>query len=313
MFVTPRKSRRRRSLTMIAVAAMLTTASGVGGPAVAASPSTAISAAVFLTSLPPREPNALAGSELVARLAALSVEERDRRLVDEVLAGNVPAFLRRLQPVEMTLARPGGAAVKAVIWVMPDYLAIGSDQDFVRIPLGLDAALRVARQLDCALPTRRMVDSIYETAELRLEPRPMPAGAAMTSVAYLLAHNRTIQHQLEGFAPGLLVSGNKKDVVLTPRLGQRKRRVAIYGWHRPTGRPIQPLSTVHEARYADYSHGIRLVSGTVVVDGELRSIFDVLEDQALAALLSDEGVDRNARRLLARSERASSSRSATAS
>ena len=28
-------------------------------------------------------------------------------------------------------------------------------------------------------------------------------------------------------------------------------RVAIYGWHRPDGRPIQPLSTVHGFRYAD--------------------------------------------------------------
>ena len=58
------------------------------------------------------------------------------------------------------------------------------------------------------------------------------------------------------------------------------------------------MSTVHAAWYADYSHGIRLVSDTIFVDGQARSVFDVLEDPAQVGLLSDEGVVRNARRLL---------------
>jgi len=66
--------------------------------------------------------------------------------------------------------------------------------------------------------------------------------------------------------------------------------VAIYGWHWPWGSPIQPLSTVHGARYADYSHGVRLVSETVLIDDEPRQISTVLEDPDLAGLLSDEGV-----------------------
>jgi len=39
----------------------------------------------------------------------------------------------------------------------------------------------------------------------------------------------------------------------------------------------------------DYSHGIRLVSDTVLIDGEPRSIYEVLEDPKLAAIVSDEG------------------------
>jgi hypothetical protein len=46
---------------------------------------------------------------------------------------------------------------------------------------------------------------------------------------------------------------------------------------------------VHGAGYADYSHGIRLVSQKVLMDGKLLSIFDVLKDPELASLLSDEG------------------------
>lgn len=87
----------------------------------------------------------------------------------------------------------------------------------------------------------------------------------------------------------MLIAGHKKDVVANKRLVQRPDRVAIYGWHRPDGRPIQPVSLVHEASYADYSHGIRWVSSTMVVDGVERPIADVARDPDLAELVSDEG------------------------
>ena len=89
---------------------------------------------------------------------------------------------------------------------------------------------------------------------------------------------------------GPLIAGHKKDVVLTNRLNQKKGRVAIYGWHRGMLRPIQPLSTVHRASYADYSHGVRLVSEVVLINGRPRSIYDVLEDPELAPVLTCEGV-----------------------
>jgi hypothetical protein len=65
------------------------------------------------------------------------------------------------------------------------------------------------------------------------------------------------------------------------------------------GAPIQPLSTVHGARYADYSHGIRLVSEVAILNSELRSIYTILEDSSLAKALSDEGPTRGLRRLTA--------------
>ena len=77
--------------------------------------------------------------------------------------------------------------------------------------------------------------------------------------------------------------------MLTNRLWSKQGRVAIYGWHRPDGTPIQPLSTVHGARYADYSHGVRLVSLVAYVDGVPRSLLDLLQDPRIAGSLSDEG------------------------
>jgi hypothetical protein len=65
--------------------------------------------------------------------------------------------------------------------------------------------------------------------------------------------------------------------------------VAIYGWHYPDGKPIQPLTTVHVAEYVDYSHGVRLVDEHVRIDGRSARASDVLGDEQLHILLSDEG------------------------
>jgi hypothetical protein len=286
-------SARRRLALALSASALL----ALAGPARAAavSPGLLAAPAALTASIPPRAPGAPSGSELVARLASSSEEVRRRALLEEILRGNVPDFLRRLRPVEMQ-ASP---TARAVIWVMPDYLAAGSDEDFVRVPLGLDEALRVAQAFGFTLPTRKMVDSIYRQAERKLAPWPMPAGPAMTSLDFLWRHDRAIAGQLAGSPLGLLVAGDKKDLVMTPRLAARPGKVAIYGWHRPDGRPIQPLSTVHGAAYADYSHGVRLVSETAWIDGQPRSILDLLEDEGLARLLSDEGAIPEARLLLA--------------
>jgi hypothetical protein len=64
--------------------------------------------------------------------------------------------------------------------------------------------------------------------------------------------------------------------------------VAIYGWHKPDGKPIQPLYTGHVDWYVDYSHGIRLVSRTVTLDGKERDLFDVLADPKTCAIVGED-------------------------
>ena len=85
-----------------------------------------------------------------------------------------------------------------------------------------------------------------------------------------------------------LVAGNKKDVVDSVRLLEKPNRVAIYGWHKLDGFPIQPLTIVHKDMYVDYSHGIRLVNKSLFVDGKPTTIAAVLKDPILRTLLSDE-------------------------
>jgi len=243
-------------------------------------------------SLPPRPAGAIAGSEFVRRTRGLSSVDRDREVVAELKRGNIPSFLGQLTPVKLTAS--DGQPVAATIWVTPDYLAIGSDDDFLYVPLTYYSATIIADRFGTVLPTARMVDAIYEQSAHHLTPTPLPAGPLMQSNLYLSRHQQRIDAQRAGLPLGELVSGHKKDLVLSNRLRQLPGRVAIYGWHRAPGDPIQPLSTVHGARYADYSHGVRLVSTTVLVDGRPRSIYDALQDSQVAPILSREGVTRDA-------------------
>lgn len=279
--------RSSRLIHMTAAAALFLTAVSSG-----ASPVGSVCDQQLMMRVPARADGALTGSQFVARARDVSGPQRDALVRSELLAGNVPAFLRHLEAVTV-----GGNGTEVTICVLPDYLALGSDRDFVFVPMGLEAALEVAGRYGFVLPTRRMVNAIYEESTVRLNPQPLPAGDQMRSTAYLAHHNQMIGEQrvARGAALGELTAGHKKDLVLTPRLWTTPGRVAIYGWHRDSHAPIQPLSTVHGASYADYSHGIRLVSETVRVDGEPRLIADVLADPDLCVLLSDEGVITNPR------------------
>lgn len=240
------------------------------------------------------------GTEFVKYIEHLDSGSRERAILKEILGGNVPDFLRILVPVKLDFHSSDGKARIATVFVMPEYLAIGSNEDFVRIPMNLYTASGIASALGFVLPTRKMVDAIYRQAAFHFAPEPMTPGPQMTSTEYYRVHNQKIEAQsrLLGVTQGALVSGDKKDVVVTHLLASNPGKIAIYGWHRLTGAPIQPLSTVHGACYADYSHGIRLVSETATVDGQSRSIYDVLNDPQLAGALSDDGPIPNLRELI---------------
>jgi hypothetical protein len=226
------------------------------------------------------------------RVASLGGRARDAALVRMIEGGNLPDHLRRLVPVTLTGTATDGRRTAITLCVMPDYLALGDDRDFIRLPLGLPAASRLAERFDMLLPTARMVDAIHAQAGARLSPSPMTPGAQMASTGYVLRHNATVegQRRATGAALGVLVSGHKKDLVLSNRLTRVAGRVAIYGWHRANGQPIQPLSTVHGQHYADYSHGVRLISTTALINGRPADLRELLADRRYAAILSgDEG------------------------
>ena len=251
--------------------------------------------------IPARSLQDLTGSQFVHYVSKMDARDREQAILEQVSKGNLPDFLRKLVPVKLQGQLAAGKDLVATIFVTPDYLAIGSDTDFLRIPMNLHTALAVAQRFGFVLPTRKMVDAIYLQSRYHLVPQPLPAGAQMRSTDYYWTHNELIEDQEHaiGASLGALVSGDKKDVVMSNRLAEHLGRIAIYGWHRGAGQPIQPLSTVHGANYADYSHGIRLVSEWAIIDGKLQLVRDILHDPSTAIILSDEGPIRVDGRLLA--------------
>ncbi len=261
-------------------------------PATAGNTVSRIPSSLSLQDIPNRLPTAITGSQFALQTSGMTGRERQEAALEELLGGNIPSFLRRLKPVHLSRQMSDGQVIDAIIWVTPDYLAIGSDEDFLRIPLSYPSAVQAAKAFGSILPTRKMVDAIYEQSACQLQPDPMPPGPMMRSSEYYLKHQQMIQarEQEAGCVLGDLVSGHKKDVILTNRLLRKPGRVAIYGWHRANGKPIQPLSTVHGERYADYSHGVRLIHETVWINGKPRSILDILQDSRLASVLTYEGM-----------------------
>jgi hypothetical protein len=242
--------------------------------------------------IPARPGDAPSGREFLARIAGLDGDAREAMIREQLLAGNIPGFLRQLQPVRFEAMRSDGQPTQITLCVAPDYLAIGSDSDFALMPMRLETALQIADRFGFTLPTPKMVDAIYRQASVQYAPQPLPAGDTMRSTAYYGMHNELVAEQRAdlGAPRGELSAGDKKDLVITGRLWQHLDRVAIYGWHLTFAHPIQPLSTVHGWHYADYSHGARLVSLEAFADGARRSLLDILQDPRLAGAVSSEGV-----------------------
>ncbi|HEV7924804.1 MAG TPA: hypothetical protein VGR14_05585 [Verrucomicrobiae bacterium] len=240
-----------------------------------------------------RAADAPVGSNFVQRVQSLSPSAYDQEVAAQILAGNVPPFLRHLCPVTMTNVA-GGTTNIATIFVTPDYLAIGTDDDFFRAPMRPTTAQRIANQLSCILPTRKMVDAIYSAAEVKLAPIRIAPSTAMTTVLVFAQHNEMVRAQrLESLAAhplGALVAGHQKDVVICPQLAGAPGKVAIYGWHRTNGVAIQPLYLGHAASWVDYSQCIRLVQQSMILNGATTTVAQVLADSKLCDVLSDQGV-----------------------
>ena len=257
---------------------------------------------------------ALTGHEFIQKVQDMGFWDMEEQTVAQILAGNVPSALKKFRKITYTVTIrhryqsftlegfPDGPVknethkYKVEMWVLPDYLAVGNDQDFVRMPMGPLAAQRVADSLYCSLPTTFLSDRIDEVSEGRIEIFPFrPVGDRNMKPLCFEDSNNAINALMrsKGLKFGQFVSGLKKDVVLTTRLENEPdyyRHVAIYGWFHPDGHPQQPLFIRHGNFYSDYSHGIRLIYRTIKIDGKEYDLRAVLEDPVLFRLVSKEDV-----------------------
>jgi len=238
--------------------------------------------------LPERASDAPSDTELIQRLTPLDLTNREQEIYAQVSAGNIPDFLRTLRAISITNDVVEYRHILK-LHVTSDYLAIGSDTNFLRIPLTPMTAQCIADLVDCSLPTPQLVDTIWARAELQLAPKPMPPGPKMVTVPVFAQHQEIVEEQIGKRSHHQLIAGHKKDVVLASVLATKSNSVAIYGWHKPDGKPIQPVYAGHASTWADYSHGIRLIANDAELDGKPVRLSKLLTDPQLAAMISSEG------------------------
>lgn len=235
----------------------------------------------------PARASSMTGNEFYHQAFVMKWQARDSLVIEQALAGNMPKFLARFKPVSVSIYDSlHDKTIHAIYYVSPDYLSIGTDDDWARVNITPNAAQRIADSVSCFLPTRKMVDDIYKTATLKLEPVPMYAFRDSTPTMW--QHHLIIEGQRKNRKG--LIAGIKKDVVISGKVSRDKRpdRVAIYGWHKLDGKPIQPLYTGHINWWVDYSQGIRLVYRKIKVENKWMDYTEVLKDPVLQKLLCDE-------------------------
>ncbi len=70
-------------------------------------------------------------------------------------SGNIPDFLRNFKAIN----------IKNLTYLsMSDYLSIGNNNDYVRIPMSPLMAQKIADKYDCTMPTKFMVETIHNQA-----------------------------------------------------------------------------------------------------------------------------------------------------
>src|SRR6478735_10442045 len=159
--------------------------------------------------LPPRPANAPNGTQFTNIITSLSRDEREQWIYAQIISGNVPSWLRTLQPITIS-----AGANTATYHVTPYYLAIGSDTDYFRAPMTPLLAQRLTDRLGCSLPTRRMVNQIWINAPVKLGPIPFdPAVYDIDSAPIFAASDAAIDNQRNAVTNlhplGTLVGGTK--------------------------------------------------------------------------------------------------------
>lgn len=255
----------------------------------------------ILKDLPKRDSNYNSGSDLASRWIEMDSDSlkiiREHEMESEVKKGNFPDFMRQLVRIEVPLeSHPtqdsSESPVKtASYWVMPDYLMVGDDSDFIRLPMRPQTAQRIADHFGFFLSTAKVADDIYQHAKVKLEPQPLTEERE--AFATFIQHQRLIETQRNGRLG--LIAGIKKDVISTPKLFQTERpnRVALYGWHKLDGLPIQPIYTGHVDHYVDYSHGFRLIWDYILINNKFLHYSIVLQDPELRQILTNEGNEKH--------------------
>ncbi len=257
---------------------------------------------------PKRKSDAPTGSQFMLSVAKIHGKTYEDKVIAEILAGNVPDFMRPENWQSITVREKiGDMEVEMTLRVCPDYIALGSNSDYVRVPLSPNGLRRLTAAMGAELPTKKVVDIIdreakshnglFDLVDAAMISRKtgMPLDKGTTYMlrpefawsSSQISDNEIRARKLAGFS---LVSGQKKDVILHPVPLDAKNNLIQYRPNHPQGLDFRS----HPKDHTDYSLGARLVDPIVDVkitgppSRERRMNYrDIIMDKDLFRLLSD--------------------------
>ncbi len=240
--------------------------------------------------VPERVPGAMGGAEFFREILGVDPDARPPRMksplsskeIEDVVMrqiemGNVPSFLRQFK--EVRISGPNGITV--VTKVMPDYLSIGSDSDFMYIPITANMAGKLARKYDLVLPTRTMVEETFAQAS-RKKVGVHWNVKDVSEEGLLMRHNLESRTDID---PTGINAGHKKDIIMSEYSAKNPNKLDFYGLYDEDQNPLQ-TSPAHYPGWMEYDLGVRLASPAIQVifpDGrtenlDMRNALNELED-----------------------------------
>lgn len=187
----------------------------------------------------------------------------------------------------------------ATIPVMRDVLAVGAEDDFVRVSVNYSTAQRIAELLNAQLLTPHVADLIYDHADVRIQPQVQAwwQDNSMSRVDRMREYDGIVRRALGavGATSDARLANLGKHWVMTKLLLEpvHAGRAANYGWHKgPTSAAgvLQPLETGHDLVWVDYSQMVQLMGQVMTVDGESMRTADVMMSTELFGLVSSDPI-----------------------
>lgn len=229
-------------------------------------------------------------NELIEKIKTKTGSAREQEIVSAINQNLIPSFIKNFSEVSIQVG-----SNKLTYYVSPDYFALGDDSEYLLMPVFVATIKQVLQTLNCSLPTPKMVDQIYQHAQVKIPAHPQRpnVGESITSTRLYIEIDKAIkiERTKHNIPLNALVAGHKKDVVLSNSILHQSKpnRIAIYGWYFSDGTRIQSLNPKdHDIYYVDYSHGFRLVSNECLLNGVKTNIKTIWDDPKLCLLLHDE-------------------------
>jgi hypothetical protein len=194
---------------------------------------------------------AMTGSEFLKQMWDVVDPHRDALALKQMLDGNTPNFLNNMRACT-TEAIIDGKYYRCTYQVMPQYLAIGSDADFVLWPLTQPSlqAFCNAKMLTFSdgssaqrfyIPTRKIVKNTWKQSDCKIIPQPISRVSSSNPTGHPGTKTETIATEQKMINAAMMAAGcnlrafsrPKKAYIVRPNLDGR--HMAFGGWFYPGG------------------------------------------------------------------------------